>query len=107
VPTAAGRQFSFADWEMLHQGLKLDPVLQTISDFLDDNATIVDAIHRDLSNGLKNAHTGRDGLTPQKVPRSLILKYVKNWDFRKLRERIADERLFTELLFVVVEPMNS
>jgi transposase, IS5 family len=90
VPVAATRQFSFADWEMVHQGLKLDPVLQTISDFLDDNATIVDGIRRDLSNGLKNANTGRDGLTPQQVLRSLILKHVKNWDYRELRERIAD-----------------
>jgi transposase, IS5 family len=90
VAVAARRQFSFADWEMLHQGLKLDPVLQTISDFLDDNATIVDGIRRDLSSGLKNANTGRDGLSPQQVLRSLILKYVKNWDYRELRERIAD-----------------
>jgi hypothetical protein len=36
----AKRQFSFADWEMIHQGQKLDPILQTISDFLDNNATI-------------------------------------------------------------------
>jgi hypothetical protein len=35
MPVTAGRQFSFADWEMVHQGLKLDPLLQTISDFPD------------------------------------------------------------------------
>ena len=90
MPVAAKRQFSFADWEMVQQGLKLDPILQTISDFLDDNATIVDGIQRDLGRGLKNANTGRDGLTPQQVLRSLILKHVKNWDYRELRERIAD-----------------
>jgi transposase, IS5 family len=44
----------------------------------------------DLGNGLKNPNTGRDGLTPQQVLRSLILKHVKNWDYRELRERIAD-----------------
>jgi transposase, IS5 family len=90
VPAAAKRQFSFADWEMVQQGLKLDPLLQAISDFLDDNATIIDGIQRDLGRGLKNANTGRDGLTPQQVLRSLILKHVKNWDYRELRERIAD-----------------
>jgi hypothetical protein len=37
-------------------------------------------------------------LTPQQVLRSLILMRVKNWDYRELRERIADGctlRLFT------------
>jgi hypothetical protein len=29
-------------------------------------------------------------LTPQQVLRSLILMRVKNWDYRELRERIAD-----------------
>jgi transposase, IS5 family len=86
----AKRQFSFADWEMIHQGQKLDPILQTISDFLDNNATTIDAIRRDLESGLKNPDTGRDGLTAQQVLRALILKRVKNWDLRELRERIAD-----------------
>jgi len=29
-------------------------------------------------------------LTPQQVLRSLVLMRVKNWDYRELRERIAD-----------------
>jgi len=70
--------------------VRLEPILQAISDFLDDNATIIDAIHRDLQRGLKNPNTGRNGLTPQQVLRSLVLKRVKNWDLRELRERIAD-----------------
>ena len=81
---------SFADWEMLHQGQTLDPILQAISDFLDNNSTIVDIVQRDLQRGLKNPGTGRDGLTAQQVLRALILKRVKNWDWRELRERIAD-----------------
>ena len=95
----AKRQFSFADWEMIHQGQKLDPILQTISDFLDNNATIIDGIRRDLERGLKNPDRGRDGLTPEQVLRALIVKRVKNWDLRELRERIADGitlRQFTE-----------
>src|SRR6266851_4050155 len=34
-----------------------------------------------------SVHTG---LTPQQVLRSLVLMRVKNWDYRELRERIAD-----------------
>lgn len=75
---------------MLHQGVRLEPMLQAISDFLDDNATIIEAIQRDLQRGLKNPNTGRNGLTPQQILRSLVLKRVKNWDLRELRERIAD-----------------
>jgi IS5 family transposase len=60
------------------------------SDFLDNNSTIVDAVQRDLQRGLKNPGTGRDGLTAQQVLRAPILKRVKNWDLRELRERIAD-----------------
>src|SRR6266567_5340531 len=51
---------------------------------------MIEAVRRDLERGLKNPGTGRNGLTPQQVLRSLILKRVKNWDFRELRERIAD-----------------
>jgi IS5 family transposase len=95
----AKRQLSFADWEMIHQGQRLDPILQTISDFLDNNATIVDGIRRDLERGLKNPDRGRDGLAPEQVLRALIVKRIKNWDLRELRERIADGitlRQFTE-----------
>src|SRR5262249_9787697 len=49
--------------------------------------------------GLKRPKTGRRGLTPTQTLRSLILMRVKNWDYRELRERIADGytlRLFTQ-----------
>jgi transposase, IS5 family len=99
VSNAAKRQLSFADWEVFHQGFKLDPCLQAISDFLDDNASIIDALRSDLSRGLKNPNTGRPGLTPEQVLRSLILKRMKNWNYRELRDRIDDGfslRKFTE-----------
>ena len=80
-------QISFADWELLQQGILLEPLLQRISDFLTDQEGMVKAVRRDLQRGLKNPGTGRSGLTPQQVLRSLILKHVKNWDFRELRER--------------------
>ena len=87
---ASHPQISFADWELLQQGLVLEPVLEAISAFLDDHEEMIEAVRDDLQRGLKNPDTGRNGLTPQQVLRSLILMRVKNWDYRELRERIAD-----------------
>ncbi len=83
-------QFSFADLEFLDQGVRLEPMLQTISDFIDGHGHLIDKVRRDLNRGLKNPHTGRSGLTAQQVLRSLVLQRVKNWDYRELRERIND-----------------
>jgi IS5 family transposase len=83
-------QISFADVEFLAQGVRLEPTLQAICDFIDQHGHLVDKVRRDLERGLKNPKTGRNGLTAQQVIRSLILMRVKNWDYRELRERIAD-----------------
>ena len=90
MPRAAKPQISFADWELLQQGISLEPLLQSISDFLDDHEEMIETVRRDLDRGLKNPGTGRSGLTPSQVLRSFILMRVKNWDYRELRERIAD-----------------
>jgi IS5 family transposase len=90
VPRAAKPQISFADWELLQQGILWEPLLQSISDFLDDHEEMIDAVRCDLERGLKNPRTGRSGLTPQQVLRSLVLMRVKNWNYRELRERITD-----------------
>src|SRR5712675_1480590 len=74
----------------MRQGLRLEPVLQAISDFLDVQQNVIERVRSDLVRGLKNAATGRSGVTPQQVLRSLVLMRVKNWDYRELRERIAD-----------------
>jgi IS5 family transposase len=87
---AVSSQFSFADLEFLDQGVRLEPMLQAISDFIDGHGHLIDKVRRDLNRGLKNPHTGRSGLTAQQVLRSLVLQRVKNWDYRELRERIAD-----------------
>jgi len=83
----------------MRQGVRLEPLLQAISDFLDNQRQIVDRVRRDLARGLKKPKSGRRGLMPQQVLRSFVLKRVKNWDYRELRERIADGmtlRQFTE-----------
>ncbi len=83
-------QRTFADVEFQRQGVQLEPTLQTIAAFLDQHATLVDGVRRDLLRGLKRPTSGRRGLTPAQTLRSLILMRVKNWDYRELRERIAD-----------------
>ncbi len=86
-------QVSFADLEFLQSrssGIRLEPVLQAICDFIDQHGELVKRVRRDLRRGLKNPTTGRSGLTAEQVLRSLTLQRVKNWDYRELRERIAD-----------------
>lgn len=96
---ATDPQISFADLEFIHQRIELEPTLKAIADFIDTHAAIVEHVRRDLARGLKQPTTGRKGLTPQQVLRSVILMRVKNWDYRELRERIADGytlRYFTQ-----------
>jgi IS5 family transposase len=87
---AADPQFSFADVEFLNQHVELDPLLQSVAGFLERHGELVEMVRRDLERGLKNPRTGRSGLTAQQALRALILQRVKNWDYRELRERIAD-----------------
>jgi transposase, IS5 family len=87
---AATPQVSFADVEFMQQGIFLDPVLQTISYFLDQHEEMIEKVRSDLERGLKNPATGRNGMTPSQVLRSLVLMRVKSWDLRELSERIAD-----------------
>jgi IS5 family transposase len=83
-------QISFADAELIRQGVQLDPVLAKISDFIDQHDELVVLVRRDLERGLKKPKTGRRGLTPNQTLRSLMLMRIKNWDYRELRERISD-----------------
>ena len=87
---AAAPQISFADLEFIHQRIHLEPTLRAIAGFLDTHASLVDGVRRDLERGLAHPATGRHGVTAPQVLRSLILMRVKHWDYRELRERIAD-----------------
>ncbi len=94
-------QISFADLEFLQQDLRWPPVLQSISDFLDLHSELLEQVGRDLERGLKKPASGRHGLTPAQVLRSLVLMRTKSWDLRELSERIADGyslRRFTHFL---------
>ncbi|MDA1094887.1 MAG: transposase [Acidobacteria bacterium] len=83
-------QRSFADLEFSWQGVQLEPTLKGIADFLDTHASLVAGVQRDLTRGLSKPMTGRNGMNAAQVLWSLILMRVKNWDYRELRERIAD-----------------
>jgi transposase, IS5 family len=64
------RQISFADFELMRQGMRLEPLLQAIADFLDDQKEMIERVRRDLVRGLKKPASGRRGLTPQQVLRA-------------------------------------
>jgi transposase, IS5 family len=87
---ATSPQVSFADLEFRAQNITLDPLLREVSNFFDQHETLVEQVRQDLERGLKNPATGRHGLEASQVLRSLTLMRVKNWDYRELRERIAD-----------------
>ncbi|MFY9529630.1 MAG: ISNCY family transposase [Candidatus Acidiferrales bacterium] len=94
-------QISFADLEFLQQDIRLSPVLQSISDFLDLHSELIEKVGGDLERGLKKPASGRHGLTPAQVLRSLVVMRTKSWDLRELSERIADGyslRRFTHFL---------
>jgi IS5 family transposase len=90
VSRPAPRQMSFADLKLLRQGVRLEPLLQAICDFLDKWPAPVERVRRDLVRGLKQPDRGRRGLAAPQVLRALVLMLVKNWDYRESRERIAD-----------------
>src|SRR3974390_655160 len=72
------------------QGICLEPQLAAISTFFDEHEEIIEYIRLDLVRGLKKPGSGRSGLTPSQILRSLVLMRLKNGDYRELRERIAD-----------------
>lgn len=85
------RQRSFADLEFERQGVRMEPELAAISRLLDRKSSeLLKAVVQDLRQGLQQPCKGRDGLSAEQVLRSLVLKQIKNWSFRELRERIAD-----------------
>jgi len=74
----------------MRQGVRLEPLLEAVSTFLDSQHGMIERVRHDLVRGLKKPRKGRRGLTARQVLRSLVLMRVKDWDYRELRERIAD-----------------
>lgn len=86
----ANPQITFADLEFQSQGIQLDPVLEQILNLICQNSALLEAVEKQLEHGLKKPKTGRHGLSAKQVLLSLILMRIKDWDYRELRERIAD-----------------
>jgi transposase, IS5 family len=83
-------QLSFADLQLQTLGVHLDPTLQRVADFLEEQTSLIEFVRKDLERGLKKPNAGRRGITPEQTLRSLVLMRVKNLDYRDLRERIND-----------------
>jgi IS5 family transposase len=67
-------QWIFADLELRAQGVRLEPVLQFLSEFLDQHLELLELVSRDLRRGLKRPDTGREGLAALQVIRSFVLQ---------------------------------
>src|ERR1700752_4127573 len=88
---ATARQISFADWELMRQrdqGIRLEPLLEAISCFLDDQREVIEHVRRDLVRVLKQPDSGRHGLTATQVLRSLVLLRLRNCAYCRLRARL-------------------
>ena len=101
----ANPQITFADLEFLTQGIQMDPVLQQILEFVQQNHVLVEAVRQQLDHGLKKPQTGRPGLTPLHTILSLILMRYKNWNYRELRERIADGYMLRQFTQFFSDPV--
>src|SRR3990172_4340153 len=85
------RQRRFADLELERQGVRLEPERAAISALLDrQSRALLTAVAQDLRRGLKQFRQGRDGMSAEQARRARVLKQIKHWSFRELRERIAD-----------------
>src|SRR5262249_26387063 len=73
VARPAARQMSFADLELLRQGMRLEPLLQAVCDFLYRQPALIERVRRDRMPGLKQPEKGRRGLTAPQVLRALDL----------------------------------
>src|SRR5215467_6044306 len=60
----------------MRQGVRLEPLLEAISRFLDSQHGMIERVRRDLVRGLKKPRKGRRGLTAPQVLRSLVLMRV-------------------------------
>jgi len=80
-------QVSFADLEFMWQGVALDPLLQQISEFIDEHPELTDTIGCDLERGLKRPETGRNGLSPNQVLRSPL---ISETDYREVSSKAIE-----------------
>ena len=63
-------QVSFADLELMNQGIEMDPVLKQVSAYVDQHPELVQAVDQRLREGMKKSRTGRRGLSAAQVLRN-------------------------------------
>src|SRR5437667_2756174 len=86
----ADPQITFADLEFLQQGVRLEPLLQKISDFVDDHNELVELVRLDLERGFEETGNRPAGINPGHSSAFADLDAVKKLGLRELRERIND-----------------
>jgi len=64
--------------------------LETISQILDQNSTIIDLVYQDLSNGRKREKGGANGMTAEQVLRAALLKQMHGYTYRDLAFHLED-----------------
>ena len=69
-------QLTFADLELMRQGIEMDPVLKQISAYVDQHPELIDAVNQQLNNRVKKSRTGRPGLTRRRPERVRVLPYL-------------------------------
>jgi len=67
--------------------------LEAISKIIDENPEILDQVQCDLV-GMKNAETGRTGMTAEQVFRCAILKQYRNLTYEELAFHLEDSKSF-------------
>ena len=81
----------------------MEPLLEAMSAFFDDRWDVAERVRRTV-RGLKRPDSDRHGLTATQSLHSVLMR-LKNWDYRELRERIADGlklRQFTDFYYAPV-----
>ena len=69
-------QLSFADVEFLRQGVRLDPLLEKISGFIDKHPELAEAVRCDLELYLKNQKTVSSGLSAKNLLSRQCCRYI-------------------------------
>jgi len=67
--------------------------LEAISKIIDENPKVLDQVQCDLI-GMKNAETGRNGMTAEQVFRCAILKQYRSLTYEELAFHLEDSRSF-------------
>ena len=65
-----------------------------ISQILDSNPAIAEAVAQDLTRRLKNPVTGKPGTSGDKVLRVIVLKQMKSWSYEDVHFHLLDSSTF-------------